>query len=256
MSGDAAIVTNLSLYKSLAYDPVKDLAPISQVAFTTNILAVSNDVPAKTVQELVALARAQPGKLTVAHGGLGFSQHLAGEVFKFMAGLRIEAVPFRGGPAVMPELMAGRVTMCFCNISTVLPLAREGKMRRSPLPRASAHSSRPTCRRWPNPASRTSTSTLFGLLAPAGTPAAIIDKLHRETARTLALPETRETFNKLGMETIGNSPAEFAAVDPIRDSPAQEGDQVGRDHDAVACSVSAARVDLPVAPPRFPVSPR
>ena len=129
MSGDAAMVTNQSLYKSLTYDPVRDLAPISQIAFTTNILAVSNDVPAKTVEELVALARSQPGKLSYAHGGLGFSQHLAAEVFKFTAKLDIEQIPFRGATTVMPDLMTGRVSLCFCNITTVLPLARDGKLR-------------------------------------------------------------------------------------------------------------------------------
>ena len=213
MSGDAAMVTNLSLYKSLSYDPVKDLLPISQVAFTTNILAVHNDVPAKTVSELVALARSQPGKLTFAHGGLGFSQHLAGEVFRSMAGISIEPVPFRGGPAVMPDLIAGRVTMCFCNITTVLPLAREGKLRAlavTSLKRSQFAPDLPTMAESGFPGF--DVNAWFGLIAPAGTPAPIIEKLHRETARALALPDVREMFSKLGMEIIGNSPAEFAAV--------------------------------------------
>lgn len=214
MSGDAAIVTNVSLYKSLPYDPVKDLSPISQVAFTPNILAVGNEVPAKSVQELVALARSQPGKLTFAHGGLGFSTHLAGEVFKLMARIDIQQVVYRGAvAAAMPDLIAGRVTMCFCNISSVLPLIREGKLRAlaiSSLKRSAAVPDLPTMNESGFPGF--DVNSWFGLMAPAGTPVAIIDKLHREAVRALALPDVREKFNNLGMVIIGNSPAEFAAV--------------------------------------------
>jgi tripartite-type tricarboxylate transporter receptor subunit TctC len=213
MSGDAAMVTNLHLYKSLSYDPLKDLAPISQVAFTTNILAVPVSLPVSNVQDLVALARSQPGKLTAAHGGLGFSQHLAAEVFKSMAGLKINVVPFRGGPAIMPDLMAGRVSMCFCNITAVLPLAREGKLK------ALAVTSRERSRFAPDLPTMAESgfpdfdvNAWFGLLAPAGTPAAIIAKLHDETARALAVADVREKLDHLGMEVIGNSPTEFAAV--------------------------------------------
>ncbi len=213
MSGDAAMVTNLHLYKSLSYDPVKDLAPISQLAFTTNILAVSNDVPAKTVQELVALARSQPGTLTYAHGGVGFSQHLGAEVFKSTAGINIAQVPFRGGTTVMPDLIAGRVTMCFCNLTTVLPLVREGKLKAlavTSIKRSQFAPELPTMAEQGLPGFNV--NAWFGLLAPAGTPAPIIEKLHRETARTLATPDVREKFNNFGMEVIGNSPAEFANV--------------------------------------------
>jgi tripartite-type tricarboxylate transporter receptor subunit TctC len=212
-SGDAAIVTNLHLYKSISYDPVKDLAPISQVSFTTNILVVSNDVPAKTVQELVALARMQPDKLTVAHGGLGFSQHLAAEVFKSTAGLKINVIAFRSGPAIMPDLIAGRVSMCFCNITAVLPLVREGKLKAlavTSLKRSQLAPDLPTMAESGFPGF--DVNAWGGLLAPAGTPAAIIAKLHAETARALATPDMREWFHKLGMEVIGNSPAEFATV--------------------------------------------
>jgi tripartite-type tricarboxylate transporter receptor subunit TctC len=213
MSGDAAMVTNQSLYKSLSYDSVRDLAPISQIAFTTNILAVSNDVPARTVEELVALARSQPGKLSYAHGGLGFSQHLAAEVFNFTAKVNIEQIPFRGATTVMPDLMTGRVSLCFCNITTVLPLARDGKLR--PLAVTSLKRS-PFAPELPTMAESGfpgfDVNAWFGLLAPANTPASIVETLHREVAQALALPNVRESFSAAGMEIIGNSPAEFAAV--------------------------------------------
>jgi tripartite-type tricarboxylate transporter receptor subunit TctC len=213
MSGDAAIVTNLSLYKSISYHPQKDLAPVSQVAFTTNILAVSNDVPAKSVQELVALMRSQPGKFKFAHGGLGFSQHLAVEVFKSASGLTIEQVPYRGGPAIMPDLIAGRVSACFCNITAVLPLARSGKLKAlavTSLKRSQFASELPTMAESGFPGF--DVNAWFGLLAPSGTPTSIVDKLYQGTAHALAMQDVRDAFQKLGMEIIGNSPSEFAAV--------------------------------------------
>jgi tripartite-type tricarboxylate transporter receptor subunit TctC len=213
MTGDAAMVTNQSLYKTLTYDSVRDLAPISQIAFTTNILAVSNDLPVTSVAELVALARAQPGKLSYAHGGLGFSQHLAAEVFKFTGKLNIEQVPFRGGASVIPDLMTGRVSLCFCNISSILPLAREGKLRGLAVTSAKRSEFAPEL---PTMAESGfpgfDINAWFGLMAPANTPAAIIERLHRETRQALAQASVRESFGKFGMEIIGNSPTEFAAV--------------------------------------------
>ena len=213
MSGDAAMVTNQSLYKSLSYDPVRDLAPISQIAFTTNILAVSNDLPARSVAELVALARSQPGKLSYAHGGLGFSQHLAAEVFKFTAKLDIEQIPFRGGISVMPDLMTGRISLCFCNITQILPLAREGKLRAlavTSLKRSQFAPELPTMAESGFPGF--DVNAWFGLLAPTKTPTPVIERLHGEVAQGLALSNVREGFSKAGMEIIGNSPTEFAAV--------------------------------------------
>lgn len=214
LSGDAAMVTNLHLYKSLTYDPLKDLAPISQVAFTPNILAVANDVPVKSIQELMTLLKSGSGKLTIAHGGTGFSQHLAAEVFKSMGNIKLDVVAYRGGvTAVMPDLIAGRVSMCFCNISTVLPLMREGRLKGlavTSLKRSQFAPDLPTMAESGFPGF--DVNAWFGLLAPAGTPAPIVAKLHGETARALAAPDVRDRFNKLGMEVIGNSPAEFAAV--------------------------------------------
>ncbi|MBM3529329.1 MAG: tripartite tricarboxylate transporter substrate binding protein [Alphaproteobacteria bacterium] len=214
LSGDAAMVTNLHLYKSLTYDPQKDLAPISQVAFTPNILAVANDVPVKSIQDLVRLLKSGSHKLNIAHGGTGFSQHLAAEVFKSMGHFKLDVVAYRGGvTAVMPDLIAGRVSMCFCNISTVLPLMRDGKLKGlavTSLKRSPFAPDLPTMAESGFPGF--DVNAWFGLLAPAGTPAPIVAKLHGETARALAAADVRDRFNKLGMEVIGNSPAEFAAV--------------------------------------------
>src|SRR5437763_8330139 len=129
MGGNPSLVINPSLYDKLPFDPVKDFAPISQVFIAANVLAVPNEVAATSVAELVALAKAAPGKLTYAHAGVGTSQHLAAELFKYRAGLDIAAVPYRGTTAFLPDLLANRVNMSFANIVNVVPLAREGKLR-------------------------------------------------------------------------------------------------------------------------------
>src|SRR5260221_725812 len=128
MGGNSALVINPSLYDVLPFDPIKDLAPISQVFIAANVLAVPPEVPVKTVAELVALAKAQPGKLSYAHAGVGTSQHLAAELFKYMAHVDIAPVPYRGTTALMPDLLANRITMSFANIVNVVPPAREGKL--------------------------------------------------------------------------------------------------------------------------------
>ena len=206
-------VIHPSLYQKLPFDPVKDFAPISQLCFTPNILVVNNDVPAKSVQELVALARAQPGKLTFGSAGVGTTQHLAGELFKTMAGIDIQHVPYRGISAVMPDLLGGRLTMVFSNTSAALPLAREGKVRSlavTSLKRAAAVPDLPTMHE--SGFAGFDATAWFALMAPTGTPEPILAKLHREAVRILALPDVRRKFDELGMVPIGNRPAEFAAA--------------------------------------------
>jgi tripartite-type tricarboxylate transporter receptor subunit TctC len=211
MAASSSIVTNVSLYDKLPFDPVKDLAPISQVCFTANILAVNNDVPAKNVQELVALARARPGELTFGSAGVGTSQHLAGELFKAMAGISLQHVPYRGIAQVMPDLLGGRLTMSFGNISAVLPLTRENKVRAmavTSIKRSASVPNLPTMAEQGFPGF--DSTAWFGLMAPAGTPSPIVAKLHAETAKILARADVREKFATLGMEVIGNTPAEFS----------------------------------------------
>src|ERR1700724_3373173 len=129
MGGNPSLVIGPSLYETLPFDPIRDFAPISQVFIAANVLTVPPEVPAKTVAELVALAKGQPGKLSYGHAGVGTSQHLGGELFKYMAHVDIAAVAYRGTTALMPDLLANRVNMSFANIVNVMPLAREGKLR-------------------------------------------------------------------------------------------------------------------------------
>ena len=212
LAANAQLIINPSLYK-LPFDPVKDFAPISQVYVSPNILVVHNAVTAKNVQELLALARAQPGELTFASGGSGSSPHLAGELFKSMARIDIREVPYKGVVAAIPDVLSGRVTMMFGPILVVLPLVREGKLRAlavTSLKRSPALPELPTV---DESGVRGFEVTLWGgLLAPAGTPATILRKLHLETVNALAQPDVRAKFADLGLETIGNSPDEFAAA--------------------------------------------
>jgi tripartite-type tricarboxylate transporter receptor subunit TctC len=213
MGGNSTLVINPSLYAKLPFDPIKDFAPITQIFVAANILVVHPDVPARTLPELVALAGAQPGKLNYGHSGVGTSQHLAGELFKYMAHLDITPVAYRGSTAVLPDMLAGRLTMTFSNIVNVLPLVKEGKLRAfaiTSLKRSALAPDLPTMAESGYPGFEA--VPWFGLLAPAGTPAAIIDKLHDETVKVLAMPDVRKTMQQQGLDIIGNSPAEFAAV--------------------------------------------
>ena len=213
MGGNSALVINPSLYDRLPYDPVRDFAPISQVFVAANLLVIHPDVPAKTLPDLVALARMQPGKLTYGHAGIGTSQHLAAELFKYMAHIDIQPVAYRGTTAVLPDLLAGRLTMSFANILNALPLWRDGKLTAFAVTsreRSGAAPDMPTMAELGYPGFEA--VPWFGLLAPAGTPQVVIDKLHRETARVLAQGDVRRRMAELGVDLIGNTPAEFAAV--------------------------------------------
>jgi len=213
MGGNSSLVFSPSLYDRLAYDPIKDFAPISQIFVAANVLVVHNDVPAKTLPELIALARAEPDKLTYAHAGAGTSQHLAAELLQVMANIRLQPVAYRGTTALLPDLMAGRVTMSFANISNVAPLVKDGKLRAfavTSLKRSAVAPELPTMIEAGYPGFEA--VPWFGLMAPAGTSPAIIDKIHRETVRALALPDVRKSLGDLGLDLIGGTPAELAAT--------------------------------------------
>lgn len=207
-----SIVVNPSLYK-LAYDTVKDFAPVSQVAVSPYILVVHNAVPAKNIKDLVALAKAQPGGLTFASGGSGSATHIAAELFKSAASIDIRHIPYKGVVAAIPDVLGGRVTMMFSPMVGVLPLAREGKLRAlavTSLKRSSAAPELSTIAESGYPGFEF--TIWYGLLAPGKTPATIVRKLHLETVKALAHADVRAKLASLGMEVIGSSPDEFAAV--------------------------------------------
>jgi len=208
---NGAMTINPSLQPSPTFDPARDLAPIARVLVMPSILAVNNEVPAKTVAELFALAKAQPGKLSFASPGVGTPQHIAGELLKNLAGVDMVHVPYRG--AILTDVIGGRVTMTLQNMGVILPIIRDGKLRAlavTSLRRSPIISELPTLAESGFPGFEV--ISWFGLLAPTATPAVIIDKVHGELERIVANADTRERIAQLGLEASVNSPEEFAVV--------------------------------------------
>jgi tripartite-type tricarboxylate transporter receptor subunit TctC len=207
------IVVNPSLFERMSYDPVKDLAPVSQVAFTPNVLTVPNELPVRSVQELVAFVRATPGKYTFGSAGVGTSQHLAGELFKSAAKLDIQHVPYRGAANVVTDLLGNRLTMYLGNIAPLLPLIREGRLHGLAV---TSRERFPITPELPTIAESGfpgyDVTATFGLMTAAGTPATVIDRISRDTVRVLAQNDLRQKLADIGVIATGNSPAEFAAA--------------------------------------------
>jgi tripartite-type tricarboxylate transporter receptor subunit TctC len=213
MLASANIVINVSLYKRLPYDPARDLVPIAQVYRYPNVLLVNNGVPARSVEELVAFARANPGKLTYGHSGAGTTTHLSGELLKSLGRIDIQDVPYRGPSGVLADLMNGQLTMAFSTPSVSLSLVQEEKLRALAVTsrtRAPFAQNLPTMEEAGFPGFET--IVWFGLFAPAGTPSFIIDKLNRETSMIMTSPEVRRKVLSLGQVPIGSSQAEFEEV--------------------------------------------
>ncbi|MBL8343296.1 MAG: tripartite tricarboxylate transporter substrate binding protein [Rubrivivax sp.] len=198
MSGDAALVLSAGAFgMKPPYETLRDLAPIAQLIITPNVLVVSNDVPARSVQELVALVRSQPGKFSYSSGGIGLSQHRAGELMNRMAGLDMVHVPNPGGP--WPDVISGRTQLFFGNITQALPLIKDGKVRAlavtSPT-RAAAAPELPTVGESGLPGFES--LAWFGVLAPAATPPAVLRRLEAELQKAMATPAIKDRVATLG----------------------------------------------------------
>lgn len=204
---------NISLFDSLPYDPIRDLAPITQAVSVTNLLVVNPRLGVNSVTELVALAKSQPGKLSYASGGTGTAGHLAGELFKSMAGIDMTHVPYRGSGPAITDLIGGQVSLFFDNMPSALPHAKAGKLKAlavTTAKRSSAVPELPTIAEAGLPGYEA--TNWYGFLTTAGTPKPVIDKLNGEIVRILQLPDVREKLAGLGAEVIGNSPEAFAQV--------------------------------------------
>ena len=211
MGNVAPNAINVSIYKKLPFDPQKDLSPISLVAITPNMLIVNNDVPVKSVADLVAYAKANPGALNFPSAGLGTSSHLAGELFNTMAQVKMVHIPYKGGGAAFSDLMGGQVQVFFATMPAAMPLVRSGKLRAIAVTsdqRAIALPDLPTV----SEAGLLgfSATTWYGLYAPKGTPADIVNRLNREIKEILEFPVIREKLIQQGFEPQGNSPADFS----------------------------------------------
>jgi len=202
---------NASLYAKMPYDHVKDFAPIILVAGVPNVLVVNPAVPVNSVQELIAYAKANPGKLNFASSGNGTSIHLSGELFKVMAGVQMTHIPYKGSAPALADLLGGQVQLMFDNLPPSLPQIKGGKLRAlgvTSAARAPALPDTPTIAESGLPGF--DASSWFGLLAPAGTPPAIIAKLNTEIAKWLATPEAKEKLVAIGANIAGGTPEDFA----------------------------------------------
>jgi tripartite-type tricarboxylate transporter receptor subunit TctC len=200
-----------ALYPKLPYDALKDFVPITLVGTSPNILVVNPAVPAKTLAELVAYAKARPGRLTYASSGPGSLQHIAAELFKSMAGVDLVHVPFKGSGQAIVDLVAGQVDMNFDSIPPTIQHIKSGKLRALAVTsarRASAFADVPTIAESGYPGY--DLTTWWGLFAPAGTPEDVLERVHADAGAALRNPEVRERFAGLSVDPGGGSRADFA----------------------------------------------
>ena len=204
---------NPNLYRNLSWHPIRSFEPISLVAMVPNILVVNNSLPVKTVKELIAYAKANPGKLNYGSPGVGSTAHLSMELFKSMTSTDLNHIPYKGSAGVMADVMGGQIAVTIDNIPPYLPQVRAGKLRAlavSPAKRSPAAPDLPTIAEAGVPGY--DSGAWFGLLAPAHTPKFIVNKLSVETARILKLPDVAERLSALGAEPVGSTPEQFAAL--------------------------------------------
>ncbi|HEX9395881.1 MAG TPA: tripartite tricarboxylate transporter substrate binding protein [Burkholderiales bacterium] len=211
MATTGVMAINNALYKNMTFDAAKDLEPVVYVASITNVLIVPPDFPAKSVAELVAVAKKEPGKLTFASSGAGASTHMSAELFKSMTGTDIVHVPYKGSGPAMPDLMAGRVHMMFENAPGAVPHIRAGKLRalaQTGLKRSTALPDVPTLAESGVPGYES--LSWSGIAVAAGTPRAIVARLNKDINTVLAMPDMRAKLEEQGAETIGGAPEIFA----------------------------------------------
>ena len=204
---------NVSLYKKLAYDPVRDFAPVSMVADLPLLLLVHPSVPAKSVQELIALARSQPGKLNFSTSGAGGSMHVAAELFKSMAGVDMVHIPYKGGAPAVADLIAGQVPLSFATVLETIQFVKAGKLRALAVTnnrRSVALPELPTISEAGLPGYQS--ISWLALFAPAGTPKEIVNRVSAETVRILKISDVRERLLAQGAEPIGSTPEELATI--------------------------------------------
>jgi len=203
---------NASLYKKMPFDPVKDFAPLTRVAMVPNLLVAHPSQPFKTVSELIAYAKANPGKVTYASSGNGTSIHLSGELFKSMTKIDMTHVPYKGSAPAVNDLLSGQVAIMFDNLPSALPHVKAGKLR--PIAVTSAKRSPelpdiPTVAEAGVPGFEA--TSWFGMFAPAGTPPAIVNQLNAVMVKALNDPDIRKKISDQGAEPHPEKPAEFAA---------------------------------------------
>ena len=203
---------SLPLVQKVNYDPYRDFAPVSIVGTNAFVLGVHVSVPAKTVKQFVDYVKAHPGQLNYASAGAGTITHLTATLFLTRAGLQMTHVPYKGGAQAVADLVGGQVQMYFGNASELIPHSQSGKIRLLAVSSAQRTPQLPDVPALAETYPGFATGTWNGFLAPTGTPRAIIDRLAQEVAKVVREPATAERLRKIGVEPLGNTPAEFAAL--------------------------------------------
>lgn len=204
---------NAAVYSKLPYDIQRDFAPVSQVAIAPNVMVINPSVPANTVAEFISYAKSQPGKLSYASGGNGSSAHMSFELFKSMAGVDIQHIPYKGSSPALADVAGGQVVGFIGNMPPTVPLIKAGKLRAlavTTTTRSALMPELPTIAEAGLPGFET--VAWFGVLAPAGTPPEIVNRLSAEIGKIARSPEMREKLVAMGAEPVGGTPAEFKAV--------------------------------------------
>src|SRR5690606_20321783 len=206
-NGEVAIAPNLR--KNLLYDPLKDFAPISRVGVSQLVLVVHPGVPAKSTADLIALAKAKPGRVNFASAGIGSTAHLAGEYLKHLAGIDIVHVPYKGAGPALSDLMGGQVQMLITGYSSAIGHVKAGKLRALAVTGPKRLSADPDLPTIGETVKGYEVTSWYGFLAPQGTPEAIIARLHKEIAAAVQRPDVIERLTVLGIEPEGSTPHEF-----------------------------------------------
>ena len=202
---------NPGLYPRLPYDPVKDFTPITQLNFQPNVVVVTPGFAAKSIKDLIALAKAKPGELTFATPGAGSAPHLAAEMFQRAAGIVMIHVPYKGIPPAVTDVLGGRITMLFTTTISAAPHVNAGKLRALAITSAKRQSSLPDVPTVGETLPGYRAEAFQGMVVPARVPQAIVNKLSAEVARIVRLPDVAQRFQLDGAEPVGSTPKEFAA---------------------------------------------
>jgi tripartite-type tricarboxylate transporter receptor subunit TctC len=211
MATSGVIGANKALYRTLPFDPERDFAPIAQVAFVPNLLVVNPGVPAHSIAELIALGKREPGKLNYGSAGIGTSQHLAGALFAARAGLDLVHVPYRGGAPAVTDLVAGKLQFIMSPLVEVLTQVRAGALRPLGVTTLRRSALLPEVPTIAETMPGFEIALWNGLMAPAGTPPAVVQRLAAEAAAVLRNEEVRRKLAEQGSEPVGSSPEEFTA---------------------------------------------
>jgi tripartite-type tricarboxylate transporter receptor subunit TctC len=212
LTSGAIVTASKHMYRDMPFDPDKDFVPITNVATGPQLIAVATTVPARDLRELIAYAKANPGRINYGSAGIGSQTHLAAESFAYSAGVELTHVPYKGESQALTDLMGGQIQMATPNFAAAVSFVKEGKIR------ALAVTSRERNPQLPDVPSASDVlpdfenAGWFGLMAPAGTPREIIDKVQRDSAKIVRSEEFRARLAQIGMEPVGNTPSDFAAA--------------------------------------------